>query len=169
MSTSVAVADWIKRLADDERQRDAARVMESETAARKTDLVRQNSQRLLDTLKAAVTRDVDAFRAEFAGDRARHVIVDATMPDGGFAVRKPSAPAVSLTVTPNLRAAAMNCHYRFTLSDGLPPREDRIDITFAGDGVDTLQTKHQGTGQVFPTVDALSEFLLVPVLTGRPR
>jgi hypothetical protein len=29
--------------------------------------------------------------------------------------------------------------------------------------------KHHGTGQVFVTPDALSEFLLVPVLTGRPR
>ena len=29
--------------------------------------------------------------------------------------------------------------------------------------------KHRVTGQVFGTADALSEFLLVPVLTGRPR
>jgi len=29
--------------------------------------------------------------------------------------------------------------------------------------------KHHGTGQVFATTGALSEFLLVPVLTGRPR
>jgi hypothetical protein len=40
---------------------------------------------------------------------------------------------------------------------------------FAGDGREILQMKHQGTGQVFATADALSEFLLVPVLTGRPR
>ena len=51
----------------------------------------------------------------------------------------------------------------------LPPREDRIDVTFAGDGAGTLLMKHHGTGQVFVTPDALSEFLLVPVLTGRPR
>jgi hypothetical protein len=29
--------------------------------------------------------------------------------------------------------------------------------------------KHLGTGQVFATADALSEFLLGPVFTGRPR
>ena len=64
----------------------------------------------------------------------------------------------------------MVCHYRFTLPNGLPPREDRIDVRFAGgDGSETLQMKHHGTGQLFPTADALSEFLLVPVLTGRPR
>jgi len=34
---------------------------------------------------------------------------------------------------------------------------------------DALLMKHRGTGEVFSTADALSEFLLVPVLTGRPR
>ncbi|MBI3401866.1 MAG: hypothetical protein HY048_10640 [Acidobacteria bacterium] len=171
MSTSVAVADWIKRIADDERRRDAVRVKENELAARKADLVRRNGRRLVDELRAAVTRDVDAFRAEFPGDRVRDVVVDATTPDGGFAVRKPAPAAVSLAVTPNLDAASMVCHFRF-LADGFPPREDRIDIMFAGDGPGddaTLQMKHHGTGQMFPTADALSEFLLVPVLTGRPR
>jgi hypothetical protein len=169
MSTSVAVADWIKRIAEDERKRDAVRVKEDETAARKADLVRRNGQRLIDELRATVTRDVDAFRSEFAGDRARDVVVDATVPDGGFVVRKPAPAAVSLTVTPNLEAAAVVCHYRFTLPNGMPPREDRIDVIFAGDGGEILQMKHHGTGQLFSTADALSEFLLVPVLTGRPR
>jgi len=33
----------------------------------------------------------------------------------------------------------------------------------------TLHMKHHGTGQMFATADALSEFLLIPVLTGRTR
>jgi hypothetical protein len=169
MSTSVAAADWIKRIADDERRRDAVRVREEELAARKADLVRRNGQRLIDELRATVTRDVEAFRVEFSGDRARDIIVEATSPDGGFVVRKPAPAAVALTVTPNLEAAAMVCHYRFTLANGLPPREDRIDVMFAGDGGETLLMKHHGTGQVFATADAFSEFLLIPVLTGRPR
>src|SRR4029077_10398288 len=105
------------------------------------------------------------FRTEFGGDPARDLVVQATALDGGFVVRKPAPAAVSLTVTPNLDAAAMVCPYRFTLTNGLPPREERIDVMFAGDGGGT-QMKHQGTGQVFATADALSEFLLVPVLTG---
>jgi hypothetical protein len=40
---------------------------------------------------------------------------------------------------------------------------------FADEGVATLQIRHHGTGQLFATADALSEFLLVPVFTGRPR
>ena len=169
MSTSVAIADWIKRIADDERRRDAVRVKDDELAARKADVVRRNGRRLVDEVRAAVTRDVAAFREEFPGDKTRDVIVDAAAPDGGFAVRKPAPAAVSLAVTPNLETGSMACRFRFTLNDGLPPREDRIDIMFAGDDGDTLQMKHQGTGQVFATADALSEFLLVPVLTGRPR
>jgi hypothetical protein len=168
MSTIVAVADWIKRIADDERRRDAERATEDETAARKADLVRRNGQRLIDELRATVTRDAEAFRNEFPGDRARDIVVESTAPGSGFVVRKPAPTAVSLTVTPNLEGAAMACHYRFTLTNGLPPREDRIDVMLAGDGTE-LQMKHHGTGQTFTTADALSEFLLVPVLTGRPR
>jgi hypothetical protein len=97
------------------------------------------------------------------------MVVEANTLDGSFIVRKPAPAAVSLTVTPNLEAAAMACHYRFTPTNALPPREDRIHIMFSDNGSETLEMKHHGTGQVFPTADALSEFLLVPVLTGRPR
>jgi hypothetical protein len=169
MTTTAAAADWIKRIADDERRRDTVRVKEEDIAARKADLVRRNGQRLIDDVRATVMRDVDAFRSEFAGDRARDIVVEATSPDGGFVVRKPAPAAVSLSVSPNLEAATMVCHYRFTLANGLPPREDRIDVMFSGDGGETLLMKHHGTGQVFATADAFSEFLLVPVLTGRPR
>jgi hypothetical protein len=169
MSTTVAVADWIKQVADDERKRDAVRFAEDETVARKADAVRRNGRRLVDELRATVTRDVQAFRDEFVGDLTRDIVVDATAPDGGFAVRKPAPGAVALVVSPNLDTASMVCHYRFTLTNGLPPREDRIDVEFAGDSSDTLQLKHHGTGQLFSTADALSEFLLVPVMTGRPR
>jgi len=169
MSTALAVAEWIKKVADDERKRDALRLAEDETVARKADLVRRNGRRLVDELCVTVTRDVQAFRDEFAGDPARDIAVNVTAPDGGFTVRKPAPAAVSLVVSPNLETASMLCHYRFTLTNGLPPREDRIDIMFAGDGSENLQMKHHGTGQLFATADALSEFLLVPVMTGRPR
>ena len=169
MSTGVVVADWIKRIADDERTRDAVRVREEETAARKADLVRLNGRRLIDELRATVTRDVEAFREEFTGDRVRDIVLETTEPEGGFVVRKPAYPAVSLTVAPHLEAAAMGCQYRFTPTNGMPPREDRFELVFAGDEGPALQMKHPGTGKVFATADALSEFLLVPIFTGRRR
>ena len=84
-------------------------------------------------------------------------------------MHKPRCPTASLNVAPNLDAASVSCQYRFTPTNGLPPREDRLDLMFTGDAGDTLQIKHHGTGQVFATADALSEYLLAPVLTGRPR
>ena len=171
MNTSdvMVVADWIKRIADDERKRDAVRVHEEETVARKADLVRLHGQRLINELHVAVKRDVEAFEHELAGEPAHAVVFEASESDGGFIVRKPGPPAVSLQVEPRLEAASMGCHYRFPTSNGLPPREVRVELAFAGDGAQLLQIKHHGTGQVFLTADTLSEFLLVPVFTGRPR
>jgi hypothetical protein len=169
MTTSVAAADWIKRIVEDERKRDAVRVREEETVARKADLVRLNGRRLLDELRVALVRDVDAFREEFAGDRSRAIVFEPTEATGGFVVRKPASPAVTLTATAHLATASLDCHYQFTSSTGLPPREDRVELVFAADGGDTLQIKSQPTGQVFTSADALSEYLLSPVFTGRPR
>jgi len=169
MSSVVAIADWIKRVADDERRRDATRLAEKEEVARKADLVRLHGRRLVDELQAAIRRDVESFRSEFAGDPARNVVVEATTDGGGFVVRTPASPPVSLTIEPRLEAATLACCYRFSSAGGLPPRDDRFELVFAGDGGGVLQMKHQGTWRVFPTADVLSEFLLVPVFTGRPR
>jgi hypothetical protein len=172
MSTSVAVADvadWIKRVADAERQRDAARARLIELAARKDNLVARQGRRLLDDVRASVVRDAAAFRDEFAGDCSRDVAVDLGLSDGGFAVHKPKPSAVSLTVTASADSASLMCAYSFSPTEGMPPREDRIHIMFVDDGGETLRMKHNGTGKVFMSGDDLSEYLLVPVLTGRPR
>src|SRR5688572_27142909 len=94
MSTSAPVADWIKRIADDERRRDTVRAREGEIVARKADLVRLNGRRLIDELRTTVTRDVDAFRNEFAGDGTRDIVVETTAANAGFVVRKPAPAAV---------------------------------------------------------------------------
>src|SRR5260221_11092007 len=101
MSTSVAAADWIKRIADEERKRDAARVREEEIAARKSDLVRLNGRRLIDQLRAPITRDPEAFRSGFPGDPARDGLTQ-TPEAGGVGVPKRASPARRLTATPNL-------------------------------------------------------------------
>jgi hypothetical protein len=169
ITTGVVPADWIKRIVDDERKRDAVRVRDEETAARKAELVRLNGRRLLDELRSAVARDVEAFRSEFAGDPRRDIVLGPTEGPDGFVVRKPASPAVTLTVTAHLDTAAMDCDYRFTSTNGLPPREDRLELVFAANGEEALQIKTQRTGQVFANADALSEYLLGPVFTGRPR
>jgi len=169
MATDVLIPDWIKRIVDDERTRDAVRQQQEQITARKADLVRVHGGRLIEELRTAVKRDIEAFRGAFAGDRARDIAFSDAPADGGFVVRKPDAPGVCLTVAWPVNAAAGTCHYRFTPANGLPPREDCLDLVFADEGVATLQIRHHGTGQLFATADALSEFLLVPVFTGRPR
>jgi len=165
---SVVAADWIKRLADDERKRDAVRLAQQEETARKADVVRRHGGRLVDDLHAAILRDVESFQQEFPNDESRRIALDARNADGGFAVSKPASPSVSLTVDPHLEAATLACHYRFSLPNGLPPRDDRFDVIFSGDA-EALQMRHHDTGRIFATADDLSEFLLVPVFTGRPR
>jgi hypothetical protein len=161
--------DWIKRIAEDERKRDDIRLQGTEAAARKADIIHVHGQRLLDELRVTVERDIGEFRREFPDDQVREIVFDAVALGGGFAVHKPRFPTASLNVAPNLDAASVSCQYRFTPTDGLPPREDRLELMFTGEVGDTLQIKHHGTGQVFATADALSEYLLAPVLTGRPR
>jgi hypothetical protein len=169
MSSVVVIADWIKRVAEDEHRRDAIRLAEQEEVDRKDDLVRLHGPRLVGELEAAIRRDVDSFRNEFPDDRARNIVVDATTSGGGFVVRRPAAPPVSLSLEPHFEAATLVCWYRFASADGLPPRDDRFELAFAGDEGGVLQMKHQATWRVFPTADALSEYLLGPVFTGRPR
>jgi hypothetical protein len=160
--------EWITRLVDDERKRDGVRFRETEAAARKADLVRTHGRGLIDELRVKIAHDVDAFRREFPGDQGRDIVVDGEA-EGGFAVCKPGYPSVSLSVAPHWDTAAVGCRYRFTPSVGLPVREDRFDLVFAPHGADAVQFKHRGSGQVFATADILSEYLLTPVFTGRPR
>lgn len=161
--------EWITRLAEDERKRDGVRLRATEVATRKADLVRVHGQRLLDELRTTVVRDIETFRDEFPGDPAREILFEPDQPDGGFVVRKPAYPIATLSVAPHLSAASVSCEYRFTPTNGLPPREDRLEFMFTSAGDDTLQIKHHGTAQVFTNADALSEYLLGPVFTGRPR
>jgi hypothetical protein len=168
MTSEIVLADWIKRVADEERRRDAARLSLQEEAARKADDVRVHASRLVDGLNAAIVRDVESFRQEFLNDRSRDILLNTRHAENGFVVSRPASPSVSLTVDPHLNAGKMTCHYRFTTPNGLPPREHRFDILFVGEG-ETLEMKHRDTGHVYATADALSEFLLVPVFTGRPR
>ena len=43
-----------------------------------------------------------------------------------------------------------------------------MSVAFTSVAGEALHIKQQSTGQVFTNADALSEYLLIPVLTGRP-
>jgi hypothetical protein len=111
MSSGVAVAAWMKKIAEDERRQDAVRVTRPQP-----------------------------LRDEFAGDPTRDMVIDCSAPDGGFVVRNSAPAAVSLTVTPSLDPASMACHYWFTPSNALSSREDRIHVIVSDGGSETLQS-----------------------------
>ena len=159
---------WITRLVDDERRRDGVRDRELEAAAQKVELVRGHGRELIDGLRATVTRDVAAFRREFPGDQNRDVKMDEET-EGGFLVHKAGTPSVSLAVNPRWQAGLVSCRYRFMLNNGLPAREHCLDLVLADNGGDAPHFRHQDSGELFATVDALSAYLLTPVFTGRPR
>ena len=58
---------------------------------------------------------------------------------------------------------------RSAASAGLADGVAFSHVTFTADEGAPLLMRHNGTGQVFATPEALSEVLLVPVLTGRGR
>jgi hypothetical protein len=163
------VVSWIKRVADDERKRDAVRLQGEEVAARKAELVRKTGRLIFDQLAAAVARDIELLAREFPDERARDLLLEVSAPRDGFIVRRSTLPAVSLTVDLHLETAALSGHYLFMSGSSLPPREERLELAFVDAGSELLQIKHRGLGLIFTTADALSEFLLVPVFTGRPR
>src|SRR5947208_13254617 len=107
-------SEWITLLAADERKRDDERSRIADVAARKADLVRLQGRQLIDELRTAVMRDLDAFRSEFPADAAREMTFEAVPPDGGFVIRKQAYPIAALSVTPHLPSGSVTCEYRFT-------------------------------------------------------
>jgi hypothetical protein len=169
MTTTMSMtAEWITRLADDERRRDEVTLRAKQAVDRRTDLVTQHGRRLLDELRTTVVRDVEAFRREFPGDPVRAFLIEEHV-DGGFSVRRLEAPTASMAIVPTAAMGSLSCEYFFTSTNGKPPRRDLLDFAFTNTSDNTLQLKLHGTAQVFTDPDTLSEYLLVPVLTGRPR
>lgn len=169
MTASLSMtAEWVTRLADDERRRDEVKRQAKQAVDRRTDLVSQNGRRMLDELRTTVVRDVEAFRREFPGDPVRAFLIEEHQ-DGGFSVRRLERPTASMAIVPTKAVASLSCEYLFTSANGTPPRRDLLEFVFTNTSDNTLRLKLQGTAQVFADPDALSEYLLVPVLTGRPR
>ncbi len=118
MSTSVVVADWIKRVADDERKRDAVRVREEEMAARKADLV---ASTVGDSLTNSVRRSRVISRPSGTSlqETARATLSwkRRSPKAGSWFLRRNLRPSSSRS--PDLEAAAMGCHDRFMRTNEL--------------------------------------------------
>ena len=74
-ATLSMTAEWVTRLAEDERRRDEVKLRAKQAVDRRTDLVSQHGRRMLDELRTTVVRDVEAFRREFPGDPVRAFLI----------------------------------------------------------------------------------------------
>jgi hypothetical protein len=157
--------EWVKHFIAEERQRDEGRRREAAAAASRADYVGFHLHRILDALADRVARDVELFSREFP-DRGLDFHRDPLSP--GFIVRRESYPEASLTVTPDLSAGTIAIGYVFASQTGtVKPKAQTLEL--GGETIDTLHFRNDAEQHAFRTVAQLSEYLLVPVFTGRPR
>ena len=128
--------------------------------------MRRHGPGLLHDLHATMTQDVDVFGTNF--QTIRHATSSSTT---SRKVGSPFAsPDIRRSRSASRRAGPPRLWVAVLPSDnGMPAREDRFELVLAPQGDDAAQFKHHSSGQVFGTVEALSEYLLTPVFTGRPR
>ena len=159
---------WIIRLAEDERKRDEVRLRAADVEARKAELVRVHGQRLFDELRTTLVRDIDAFRKEFpvirpARSSSRPLRVREASWFANHEVRRQFS--LSRRTCPRPRSVA-------SIGSPRPTACRRVKIGSTSSSPAWLTTcctsNSRCTGQVFTNADALSEYLLIPVLTGRP-
>ena len=136
--------------------------------------MRVHDQRLLDTLRATVARDIEAFLdCEFPGDGARRgITLENSRTDGGLVVRPTTRlPTATLNICARLDSD------RRSGTDTVASRRDGLaasrgshrGLVFIGDGDQSLVIEAPRHRTVFANADNLSEYLLLPVFTGRPR
>jgi len=156
---------WVKRFAEEERRRDVSDRREVDALEHEADAVRAQNRALLDALRAQVARDVRAFAREFP-DRA--ITFEPGPLDGGFIVRRGHYPEVDLTVAPTDAAATISVQYLLASGSGTLAPKPR-ELVVAGHDADAAHFRDEEGQQAFLKIEQLSEYLLVPVFTGRLR
>lgn len=157
--------NWVTHFVEEERQRDQAHSREAEDAARRADHLEFHLRQILDSLGAQVAGDVKAFARAFP---ERAITFEGPSVNGGFTVRRARYPEGRLKVEPDVRAGTIIVDYLFASQAGtLAPKPKVLEL--GGHTVDTLHFRDDSEQQAFRTIGQLSEYLLVPVFTGRPR
>lgn len=159
------VDDWVKHFIEEERQRQRAHSLEAAATAQRLEDVEIHLRRVVDSLSARVARDVEAFAREFP---ERSLAFEENLLDGGFTVRREHYPEARLTVEPNMNAGTITINYVIASQTGtLAPKPKVLEL--GGHTIDTLHFRDESGQHSFRTIGQLSEYLLVPVFTGRLR
>ena len=158
-------AEWVTRFVDEERQREQGRRSEERTAAARTHASREHLTDLMDSLRDRVARDVEAFDRQLPD---RFVTLEDNPPGGGFIVRRARYPEARLTVEPHPETGTFRVHYVFSSETGIvaPPMRE---VFVGGDSLRDLRFVDTDEPALWRSISELSEYLLMPVFSGRPR
>jgi hypothetical protein len=157
--------NWISRFIEEERLREKADVREAAAIARQIANDRVHLRSLLNQLSEQVASDVSAFAREFP-DRA--LSFEGNPLNGGFTVRRGHYPEVKLSVDANMNAGTIEITYVVSAETGTQTLKPRF-LELGGHASGSLHFRDEPGQQTFRTITQLSEHLLVPVFTGRPR
>jgi hypothetical protein len=157
--------DWVTHFAEEERQRDRARSRQAAATAQRIENIAFHLRNIVESLSARVADDVAAFARRFPD---RGIAFESNPSDAGFTVRRGHYPDVRLTVEPDLNEGTVTVDYIIASQNGtVAPKPIRLEL--GGHTVETLHFRDESGQHSFRTIGQLSEYLLVPVFTGRLR
>ena len=156
--------DWIGHFVEEERQRERTRLLRTAVASQEAENAALHVRRLMASLGARVSGDVENFARAFPERRLSYE----SHPGGGFTARRGHYPEVRLTVEPNEDNGTITLSYVFASQSGvLAPKPSILELSGQAGGWPHFR---DDAGQhAFRSTAQLSEYLLVPVFTGRPR
>ena len=156
--------DWVPHFFEEERHRERLQSREAASALQRAENNAAHVRTLMDLLRARMSGDIEAFAKAFP-DRK---ISQEEHPGGGFTMRRGHYPEVRLTVEPNPNAGTLTVDYVFASQSGvLTPKPMFLEL--ADHPAGRPHFRDDGGQHAFRTIAQLSEYLLVPVFTGRPR
>jgi len=156
--------DWVAHFVEEERHRERVQSREAASAAQQADNNRAQVRTLMDLLRARLSGDIEVFSKAFP-DRK---ISQDDHPGVGFTVRRGHYPEVKLTVEPHPNTGTITVDYVFASPSGvLTPKPMFLEL--AGHPTGQPHFRDEAGQHAFRSVAQLSEYLLVPVFTGRPR
>ena len=118
--------DWIGHFVEEERQRERTRLLRTAVAAQEAENAALHVRRLMASLAARVSGDVENFARAFPERRLSYE----GHPGGGFTARRGHYPEVRLTVEPNEDNGTITLSYVFASQSGvLAPKPSILELS----------------------------------------
>jgi hypothetical protein len=125
---------------------------------------RTHVRALMDALRTRLASDVQRFAEAFPERKIS--VDDQAGPD--VTIRRGHYPEVRLTIEPNLDAGTITINYVFASRAGVEAPKPAI-LELSGQDGGPAHFRDHTAQHAFRTIAQLSEYLLIPVFSGRPR